>query len=232
MSKKYLIVYDIMKILIGENDSDYIKHGKSEMNEKIRLDGVVRKYVALLQENPLENDKENIMRELNRIIDKQKQINQAFSIRVWTKALAEGYLIYATDYNQDFEEFKIIDDAVRVCIEFVVKETSHKTYSLWKQYVDDELFRSKHMKDVEGGVSYSSRDELPWQTIIKDNAHEIKTQMIETLKAMAIKMSTMTKDQIITSPEYSKLFPVTIIKKSEHKIKLQAAGKRKKPESP
>jgi len=232
MSKKYLIVYDIMKILIGENDSDYIKHGKSEMNEKIRLDGVVRKYVALLQENPLENDKENIMRELNRIIDKQKQINQAFSIRVWTKALAEGYLIYATDYNQDFEEFKIIDDAVRVCIEFVVKETSHKTYSLWKQYVDDELFRSKHMKNVKDGVSYSSRDELPWQTIIKDDAYEIKTQMIETLKAMAIQMSTMTKDQIITSPEYSKLFPVTIIKKSEHKIKLQAAGKRKKPESP
>ena len=232
MSKKYLIVYDIMKILIGENDSDYIKHGKSEMNEKIRLDGVVRKYVALLQENPLENDKENIMRELNRIIDKQKQINQAFSIRVWTKALAEGYLMNSTDYNQDFEEFKIIDDAVRVCIEFVVKETSHKTYSLWKQYVDDELFRSKHMKDVQGGVSYSSRDELPWQTIIKDDAYEIKTQMIETLKAMAIKMSTMTKDQIITSPEYSKLFPVTIIKKVENKIKLQAAGKRKKSDSP
>jgi len=201
------------------------------MNEKIRLDGVVRKYVALLQENPLENDKENIMRKLNRIIDKQKEINQAFSIRVWTKALAEGYLINSTDYNQDFEEFKIIDDAVRVCIEFVVKETSHKTYALWKQYVDDELFRSKHMKDVEGGVCYSSRDELPWQTIIRDDAHEIKNQMVETLKAMGIKMSTMTKDQIITSPEYSKLFPVTIIKKAENKIKLQAAGKRKKSDS-
>jgi len=232
MSEKYVIVYDIMKFLIGENDSDYIKDGKSEMNEKIRLDGVVRKYVALLQENPLENDKENIMRKLNRIIDKQKEINQAFSIRVWTKALAEGYLINSTDYNQDFEEFKIIDGAVRVCIEFVVKETSHKTYSLWKQYVDDEFFRSKHMKDVEGGVSYSSRDELPWQTIIRDDAHEIKNQMVETLKAMGIKMSTMTKDQIITSPEYRKLFPVTIIKKAENKIKLQASGKRKKPDSP
>jgi len=221
-----------MKILIGENDSDYIKHGKSEMNEKIRLDGVIRKYVALLQDNPLENDKENIMRKLNRIIDKQKEINQAFSIRLWTKALAEGYLINATDDKQDFEEFKIIDDAVRVCIESVVKETSHRTFSLWKQYFDDELFRSKHMKDAEGCVSYRSRDELPWQTIIRDNAHEIKNQMVETLKAMGIKLSTMTKDQIITCPDYKKLFPVKLIKRVENKIKLQAAGKRKKPDSP
>jgi len=232
MPEKHLMVQDIMKKLMGANDFDYIKRGNAEMNEKIRLDDMMRKYAALLQDNTLENDKEKIMRKLNNILEQQKEINQAFSIRVWTKALAEGYLINATNDNQDFEEFKIIDDAVRICIESVVKETSHKTYSLWKQYVDDEFFRSKHMKDVEGCVSYRSCDELPWQTIIRDDAHEIKNQMVETLKAMGIKMSTMTKDQIITSPEYRKLFPVTIIKKAENKIKLQASGKRKKPDSP
>jgi len=232
MPEKHLIVSDIMKKLMGANDSDYIKRGNAEMNEKIRLDDMMRKYAALLQDNTLENDKEKIMRKLNNILEQQKEINQIFSIRIWTKALAEGYLINATNDNQDFEEFKIIDDAVRICIESVVKESSHKTYSLWKQYFHDEFFRSKHMKDVEGCVSYRSCDELPWQTIIRDDAHEIKNQMVETLKAMGIKMSTMTKDQIITSPEYRKLFPVTIIKKAENKIKLQAAGKRKKSDSP
>jgi len=232
MSDKHLIVNDIMRILIGENESDYIKHGKSEMNEKIRRDGMMSKYVALLQDNPLEDAKEKTMSKLNMIIDKQKEINQAYALRLWTKALAEGDLRYVTDLYKDFEEFKIIEDAVRVCIESVVKETSHMMYSLWKQYFDDELFRSEHMKGSEGCASYSSRDELPWQTIIKNSANEIKNQMVETLKAMGIKMSTMTKDQIITIAEFRKLFPVKLIKRVENKIKLQASGKRKKSDSP
>ena len=88
------------------------------------------------------------------------------------------------------------------------------------------------MKGSEGCASYSSHDELPWQTIIKNSANEIKNQMVETLKAMGIKMSTMTKDQIITSAEYKELFPVKLIKRVENKIKLQASGKRKKTDSP
>jgi len=165
------------------------------------------------------------------IIDQQKELNQAFALRLWTKKLAEDDLKCVTDFNKDFEESEIINDAVRVCIESVVKEASHKIYSLWKQYFEDELFRSEHMKDSESCLSYSFSNELPWQTIIKTSAREIKNQMVETLKAMGIKMSTMTKDQIITSAEYKELFPVKLIKRVENKIKLQASGKRKKSDS-
>jgi len=232
MSDKYSIVKDIMNILIGENDSAYIEQGNREINERIRLDGIISKYVTLLQDNPLEDAKERIMRKLNTIINKHKEINQGFALRLWTKTLAEDDLRYVTNFYKDFEELEIINDAVRVCIESVVKETSHRIYSLWKQYFEDELFRSKHMKDSESCVSYSFSNELPWQTIIKTSATGIKTQMLETLKAMGIKMSTMTKDQIITSPEYIKLFPVKLIKRVENKTKLQASGKRKKSDSP
>jgi len=92
--------------------------------------------------------------------------------------------------------------------------------------------KSEHMKDSESCLSYSFSNELPWQTIIKTRAREMKNQMVETLKAMGIKMSTMTKDQIITSSEYKKMFPVKLIKRVENKIKLQASGKRKKTDSP
>jgi len=232
MSDKYLMVQDIMNKVIGENDCAYIEHVNPEINERMRLDVMMSKYVPLLQENPLEDVKESITRKLNTIIDQQKELNQAFALRLWTKKMAEEELRYVTDFYKDFEDFEIINDTVRICIESVVKETSHRIYFLWKEYYEDELFRSEHMKDSESCLSYSFSNELPWQTIIKTRAREMKTQMVETLKAMGIKMSTMTKDQIITSSEYKKLFPVKLIKRVENKIKLQASGKRKKTDSP
>ena len=232
MSDTYLIVQDIMQRLIGENDSAYIEHGNTEINEKIRLDCDISKYILLLQDNPLEVAKERIMRKLTHSIDQHKKLNQAFALRLWTKTLAEDDLKYVTDFRKDFEEFDIIDNAVSVCIKSVVNDTSHRIYSLWKQYFEDELFRSEHMNNPEDCVSYSFREEKPWELIIKKSAKEIKNQMVETLKAMGRKMSTMTKDQIITSPEYRKLFPAKLIKTTEYKIKMQAAGKRKKIDSP
>jgi len=231
MSDTYLIVQDIMQRLIGENDSAYIEDEKSQINDKIRLDLHISNYVQMLQDNPLEMTKERITRKLNQSIGQQKELNHAFALRLCTKTLAEDDLKYVTDFNKDFEEFEIIDDVVSVCIQSVVKETSHRIYSLWKQFFEDELFRSEHMKNLEGYVSYSFRNDLPWETIIRVSAKEIKSQMVETLKAMGIKFSTMTKDQIITSPEYKKLFPSKTIKRVEYKIKLQASGKRKKSDS-
>jgi len=146
--------------------------------------------------------------------------------------LAEDDLRYMTDFDKDFEEFEIIDEAVGVCIQSVVKQTSHRIYSLWKEYFENELFRSEHMKDLEGYESYNCRTELAWQTMIKESAKGIKTQMVETLKAMGRIMSTMTKDQIITSPEYRKKFPAKLIKRVQYKIKMQASAKRKKPDAP
>jgi len=232
MPDKYSILQGIMQTVIGENDYDYIEHGKPEINERMNLDSMMRKYVLLLHENPLEDAKERIMRKLNTIIDKQTKLNQAFALRLWTKQMAQDDLIFVTNLYKDFEDFEIINDALRVCIESVVKETSHRIYYLWKQYFEDELFRSEHMKDSESCMSYSISEERPWQTIIRTSAREIKNQMVETLKAMAIKMSTMTKDQIISNPEYQKLFPVKLIKRVENNIKLQASGKRKKADSP
>jgi len=232
MPDKYSILQGIMQTVIGENDYDYIEHGKPEINERMNLDSMMRKYVLLLHENPLEDAKERIMTKLNTIIDKQTKLNQAFALRLWTKQMAQDDLIFVTNLYKDFEDFEIINDALRVCIESVVKETSHRIYYLWKQYFEDELFRSEHMKDSESCISYGLSDERPWQTIIKTSAREIKNQMVETLKAMAIKMSTMTKDQIISNLEYQKLFPVKLIKRVENNIKLQASGKRKKADSP
>jgi len=62
MCDKYLIVQDIMQSLIGENDSAYIENGTPEINERIRLDSMMSKYVPLLQDNLLEDAKERIMR--------------------------------------------------------------------------------------------------------------------------------------------------------------------------
>jgi hypothetical protein len=231
MSDKYLIVQDIMQILIGENDSAIIEHGSSDINEKIKLDCDISKYVLLL-DNPVDKDKERIMRKLTLSIDRQKQLNQAFALRRCTKKLAEDDLKFMTDFNKDFEEFEVIDDTVSVCIQSVVKETSHRIYSLWKQYFENELFRSTHMKDLECYVSCYPCTESVWETMIKESANEIKKQMVESLRAMGIKMSAMTKDQIITSPDYRNLFPAKLIKKTEYKIKMHAAGKRKKPDHP